>query len=270
MTADLQPMAVGRGSLAAHAPVAGADAVERVHAAARPLRGARVLHVTAAGGGRRVAESLGASAAAGRRRRAAGRVAGAVRRGRSGAGAARRAPGSARRRYRTRTSRATRSSAEQAGHALPAHDVLVLHDPGALGLAHGDRQAGGVALPRRRRAGGARRLAARPAAGRGVRGARGGRRGLRAAGPRGRGDRAGHRSAERAQRRQLAVAHRAGRALAGPRPRPPDGLPGHVAGPLEGPARDARGLRARARGAARPPAGADDRPGATIGRRSRS
>ena len=60
VTADLQPMAVGRGSLAAHAPVAGADAVERVHSAARPLRGARVLHVTAAGGGRRVAESLGA------------------------------------------------------------------------------------------------------------------------------------------------------------------------------------------------------------------
>src|SRR5512132_570879 len=52
VSADLQPMVVVRGSLAAHAPVAGAEAVEAVRAAAGPVRGARVLHVSGARGGR--------------------------------------------------------------------------------------------------------------------------------------------------------------------------------------------------------------------------
>jgi trehalose synthase len=60
MSADLQPMAVPKGTLAAYAPVAGAAAVERVKTAAGPLRGARVLHVTGSGSAGRVAESLAA------------------------------------------------------------------------------------------------------------------------------------------------------------------------------------------------------------------
>ncbi len=127
-------MAVGRGSLAAHAPVAGADAVERVHAAARPLRGARVLHVTAAGGGRRVAESLGAllalAADAGLRAEwrvlfGADEVGKALRDGLQGAETA----------ISDQDFSRYREQCERAGDALPEHDVLVLHDPGALGLA---------------------------------------------------------------------------------------------------------------------------------------
>src|SRR5215211_6208678 len=53
-------MALGRGSLAAHAPIAGAEAVERVRAAATPMRGVRILHVSASGTGVRVPELLGA------------------------------------------------------------------------------------------------------------------------------------------------------------------------------------------------------------------
>ena len=60
MSADLQPMAVARGSLAAYAPVAGPEAVERLRAAAHPLRAARVLHITAARAGVRVPELLSA------------------------------------------------------------------------------------------------------------------------------------------------------------------------------------------------------------------
>jgi trehalose synthase len=61
VSADLQPMAVARGSLAAYAPVAGPEAVERLRAAAEPLQGARVLHVTAARAGGRVPELLSAT-----------------------------------------------------------------------------------------------------------------------------------------------------------------------------------------------------------------
>jgi trehalose synthase len=45
-------MAVARGSLAAHAPVAGVEAIDAVRAAAAPVRGARVLHLSGAHGGR--------------------------------------------------------------------------------------------------------------------------------------------------------------------------------------------------------------------------
>jgi trehalose synthase len=53
-------MAVPRGSLAEHAPVASGDAIERIRAAAEPLRGARIVHVSAAGTGGRVPELLSA------------------------------------------------------------------------------------------------------------------------------------------------------------------------------------------------------------------
>lgn len=134
MTADLQPMAVGRGSLAAHAPVAGADAVERVHAAARPVRGARVLHVTSAGGGRRVAEGLGAvlplATDAGLKVQwrvlfGDGDVGRQLRDGLQGAETA----------ISDADFEAYRDQCAAAAQLLPAHDLLVLHDPGALGLA---------------------------------------------------------------------------------------------------------------------------------------
>jgi len=134
-------MAVGRGSLAAHAPVAGADAVERVHAAARPLRGKRVLHVSAAGGGRRVAESLGALlplvADAGlqvswRVLFGDGEVGAELRDGLQGAETA----------ISDEGFEAYRDDFDRAARSLPEHDVLVLHDPGALGLAEeSDRPA---------------------------------------------------------------------------------------------------------------------------------
>ena len=223
VTADLQPMAVGRGSLAAHAPVAGADAVERVHAAARPLRGTRVLHVTRGRRWPQGGREPGRLAAVGRRRRACGSSGGccsatggvgqALRDGLQGAETAIIGRGLRGLRGRVRAGGARAACPRRAGAARPRRP----------GPGERDRQAGGVALPRRRRAG--RSPPPGSAPGRWPRRARRGRwprRALRRAGPRGRGDRAGHRSAERAQRRQLAVAHRAGRALAGPRPRPPD------------------------------------------------
>src|SRR5215218_6071769 len=45
-------MAVARGSLSAHAPVAGAEAIDAVKAAAAPVSGAQVLHLSGAHGGR--------------------------------------------------------------------------------------------------------------------------------------------------------------------------------------------------------------------------
>lgn len=51
MRADLQPMAVPRRAPGDYAPAAGARAVERLNDAAEPLRGARIAHVSVAGGG---------------------------------------------------------------------------------------------------------------------------------------------------------------------------------------------------------------------------
>ena len=56
---DLQPMAVGARPPGDYAPVAGARALEALAAAAEPLRGARILHVSAAGTAGRVPELLG-------------------------------------------------------------------------------------------------------------------------------------------------------------------------------------------------------------------
>ncbi len=57
--ADLQPMAVAPRAPGDYAPAAGVRAVEAVQDAATPLRGARVLHVSAAGSEGRVPELLG-------------------------------------------------------------------------------------------------------------------------------------------------------------------------------------------------------------------
>jgi trehalose synthase len=56
---DLQPMAVAPREPGDHAPAAGARAVETLTEAAAPLRGARILHVTPAGGAGRLPELLG-------------------------------------------------------------------------------------------------------------------------------------------------------------------------------------------------------------------
>ena len=57
--ADLQPMAVAPRSPGEYAPAAGGRAVEALHDAAEPMRGARVLHVSVAGAEGRVPELLG-------------------------------------------------------------------------------------------------------------------------------------------------------------------------------------------------------------------
>ncbi len=57
--ADLQPMAIAPRAPGDYAPAAGGRAVEALQDAAEPLRGARVLHVSAAGAEGRVPEFLG-------------------------------------------------------------------------------------------------------------------------------------------------------------------------------------------------------------------
>jgi len=59
MAADLQPMAVAPRAPGDYAPAAGARAIEALQDAAEPLRGARVLHVSAAGADGRIPEFLG-------------------------------------------------------------------------------------------------------------------------------------------------------------------------------------------------------------------
>jgi trehalose synthase len=58
MPADLQPMAVAASDPGQYAPYAGAPAVEAVVEAARPLHGVRVLHLTVAGAQVRLSEML--------------------------------------------------------------------------------------------------------------------------------------------------------------------------------------------------------------------
>ena len=57
--ADLQPMAIAPRAPGDYAPAAGVRAIEALQAAAEPLRGARVLHVSAAGAEGRIPEFLG-------------------------------------------------------------------------------------------------------------------------------------------------------------------------------------------------------------------
>jgi trehalose synthase len=57
--ADLQPMAVAPRAPGDYAPAAGVRAIEALQEVAEPLRGARVLHVSAAGAEGRIPEFLG-------------------------------------------------------------------------------------------------------------------------------------------------------------------------------------------------------------------
>ena len=130
-------MAVSRGSLAAYAPVAGPDAVERLKAAAHPLQGARVLHVTAAGVGGRVPELLSAMLPLARDaglepdwRVLFGPELELVGRGlRDGAQGAETAVED------DDWGRYLESCAESARSLEGRFDLVVLHDPGVLGLA---------------------------------------------------------------------------------------------------------------------------------------
>ncbi len=138
MPADLQPMAVATSDPGLYAPHAGAPAVEALLDAARPLDGARVLHLTVAGAQGRLAETLG-----GRLALEAGagvgvewnvlfgdpelrRVAGALHSGLRGAESAIADADWAR--YLDACARIARG-------LEGGHDLVVLHDPGALGLA---------------------------------------------------------------------------------------------------------------------------------------
>jgi trehalose synthase len=134
---DLQPMAVARGSLDAHEPACGAEALERVRAAAEPLRGARIVHVSPAGGGGRVPELLKAMLPLavdlalevewhvlfGDRDMQA--VSRSLHDGLQGAEAA----------IADEDFEAYLEGCVRAARALPEGDVLVLHDPATLGLA---------------------------------------------------------------------------------------------------------------------------------------
>jgi trehalose synthase len=138
VSADLQPMAVAPRPLGDYAPAAGAQAVERVRDAAKPLRGARVLHVSVAGTGGRVPELLGAALPLAADLGvevdwrvlfgSAGLAAGveALHEGLQGAETA--LDGEGWQRYL--------GDCERAAEAIGGeYDLVVLHDPGALGLA---------------------------------------------------------------------------------------------------------------------------------------
>jgi trehalose synthase len=137
MGADLQPLAVAPRSAGDHAPAAGAEAVERLRAAAEPLEGARVLHVSSAGGGGRVPDMLGSllALAAGLGLQVEWRVlfgdaelqAGvrALHDGLQGAEAA----------LDDAAYEAYLQACAGAARGLDGYDAVVLHDPGALGLA---------------------------------------------------------------------------------------------------------------------------------------
>ena len=138
MAADLQPMAVAPRPPGDYAPAAGSRAVEAVHEAARDLRGARILHVTVAGSQGRIPHLLGGllsiEAGAGvsvewrvlfgdaEVRRVAGALRGGLRGGESAIADSD---------WRAYTAACARVAQELDG----AHDLVVLHDPGALGLA---------------------------------------------------------------------------------------------------------------------------------------
>jgi trehalose synthase len=138
MSADLQPMAVARRAPGDYAPVAGARAVERLAGAAEPLRGARLAHVSVAGAHGSVPELLGGMLplAAGSGLEIEWRVlfggpevrgvAAALQNGLQGAETA----------ITDEEWQAYLEACARAGGALAErHDALVLHDPGALGLA---------------------------------------------------------------------------------------------------------------------------------------
>ena len=136
MSAALQAMDVGVRPLGDHAPACGAQAIERIRAAAARLAGHRVLHVSAAGGGGSVPDLLGAllplAADAGLVPEwrvlfggdEVSRVAAQLRDGLQGAETA----------ISDSDWRTYLDACAEAAFGIE-HDVVVLHDPGTLGLA---------------------------------------------------------------------------------------------------------------------------------------
>ena len=136
MAAALQAMDVGVRSLGDHAPACGAEAIERIAAAAAPVAGRRVLHVSAAGGGGSVPDLLGAllplaadaGIAPGWRVLFGGpevsTVAAQLRDGLQGAETA----------ISDADWRGYLDACASAAEGID-HDLVVLHDPGTLGLA---------------------------------------------------------------------------------------------------------------------------------------
>ena len=136
MPAALQAMEVGVRPLGEHAPAAGSQAIERIAAAAAPVAGRRVLHVSAAGGGGSVPDLLGAllplAADAGIAPEwqvlfgdsQVTSVAAQLRDGLQGAETAIADP----------DWRAYLDACAAAAESI-THDLVVLHDPGTLGLA---------------------------------------------------------------------------------------------------------------------------------------
>ena len=138
MSGNLQPMAVSPRPLADYAPACGDEALERLRAAAAPLEGIHVAHVSGAGGGGRVPELLSAGLPLAAELGLAVRwlvlfggpelepVSRALRDGLQGAETV----------IEDAAFDAYRASCEAAAGRLPADlDLVVLHDPGALGLA---------------------------------------------------------------------------------------------------------------------------------------
>jgi trehalose synthase len=140
MPADLQQMAVAARPPGDYAPVAGARAVESLRAAADPLRGTRVLHLSVAGAHGQVPELLAAvlPLAAGAGVDVSWQVlfgAPELREVANGLDAGLRGAEAA---IDEAAWHAYRDACERAGRALAGHcDLIVLHDPGALGLAAG-------------------------------------------------------------------------------------------------------------------------------------
>ena len=136
MAAARQPLDVGVRPLGDHAPACGAQAIERIRAAAGPVAGRRVLHVSAAGAGGSVPDLLGAllplvadSGVAPEWRVLFGgdevsRVAAQLREGLQGAETA----------ISDADWRAYLDACSEAAAGIE-NDLVVLHDPGTLGLA---------------------------------------------------------------------------------------------------------------------------------------
>ena len=140
MVADLQPMAVAPRAPGDYAPSAGGRAVEALADAAAPLRGLRILHVTAAGAPGPVPELLGGllPLAAGCGIEVAWRVLfgdPGLRAVGAGLGHGLRGGESA---IGDEDWAAWREACERVGRSLNGTaDLVVLHDPGTLGLAAG-------------------------------------------------------------------------------------------------------------------------------------
>jgi trehalose synthase len=140
-------MAVAPQALGEHAPAAGVEALERVRAAAEPLRGARVLHVSAAATGGRVPELLGSllPLQADLGLQVEWRVLFGGPRLKAGVGALHEGAQGAETKLDLESWSAYLDECQGAAQGLgEGWDVVVLHDPGTLGLA--GAVAGGAAV----------------------------------------------------------------------------------------------------------------------------